>query len=218
MNSADIADAFVSTKDTLYEAGIEDDFLLDLVASRLLIERVGESKNLDWWESRTLSETGRARLSEVTPKTQLKSQISLALEVGRKVESDRLPDDSISLFNFGPQVEARLAAALEDTETDESRTLGALENLSLQSVDEGWTDQLIEETASNISGAADAAFGTEDLTGGSFLVEEAGFTEDEIGPEKWRILTTLLRGYGLCTDQLTVPYYPLKSELKSESA
>jgi hypothetical protein len=218
MDSTDAIDAFISTKDTLNEAGIADDFFLDLIASRLLLERIGESSNQDWWESRVLSETGRARLTEVTPKTRLKSRIDLALKVGRKAESDRLPEDSISLFFFGPQVESRLTATIEEIEADENLTLDALENLSIRSLDEGWTDEVIDKTASNISGTSGSDSLREQDTGESLLIEEKGYTQDEIGPEKWRLLTILLRGYGYCTDQLRVPYYSLESELKAENA
>lgn len=216
MASIDIVDAFSSTRETLEAAGIEDDFFLDLVASRLLVERIGESSNQEWWESRVLSETGRARLSEVTPKTQLKSRIDLALKVGNKAESDRLPDDSISLFSFGPQIETRLSAAIEEIETDKTLTLDALENLSIQSLDEGWTDVVITETASNISATSVSL--QNPGPGGSFLIDESGYAQKEIEPEKWRLLTTLLRGYGYCTDQLRVPYYVMESELKPENA
>jgi len=218
MTSADVADAFISTRKTLEEAGIDDDFFLDLVASRLLVERVGESSNQDWWESRVLSETGRTRLSEVTPKTQLKSRVTLALKVGRKAESDRLPEDSISLFSFGPQIESRLTAAIEELESDDSTTLEALEDLSLPSLKEGWTDVIITETASNISGTESLDTWQDSGTGESSLIDDCGYTQDEIDLEKWRILATLLQGYGQCTDTLRVPCFPLESELKSENA
>ena len=218
MASTDIADAFTATKETLEQAGIEDDFFLDLVASRLLVERIGESKNLNWWESRVLSETGRTRLSEVTPKTQLQSRINLALKVGRKAESDRLPDDSITLFSLGPQLESRLSAALEELEGDENLTLKALEDLSIQSLEEGWTDTVISETAANISATNGSDSLPEPGAGESYIIDENGYTQDEIGPDKWRILTTFLRGYGHCTDRLQVPFYSLESKLKSENA
>jgi len=216
MTSTDLVDAFVSTKETLSDAGIEDEFFLDLIAARLLIERVGESNNQGWWDSRVLSETGRARLEEVTPKTQLQSRITLASKVGRKAESDRLPADTISLFSFGPQVESRLSAAVEDTKTADDNPLEALENVSVQSLDEGWTDRIIDQTGSNIT--AESTTLTKPGTGDSFQIEEDGYTQSEIGPEKWRLLVTLLQGYGHSTERLCVPYYPLKSELKSESA
>lgn len=218
MTSPDIVDTYISTKGTLDDAGIEDDFFRDLVASRLLVERVGETNNLDWWDSRVLSETGRARLSEVTPKTQLKSRIDLAVKVGRKAESDRLPDDSISLFSFGPQVESRLTAAIEEIESNDELTLEALENLSTQSLDEGWTDAVIEETESNISATSVTDSVHESGTNESVLLDENGYTQDEIDPEKWRLLTSLLREYGYCIDRLRVPYYNLESELKPENA
>ncbi|MFC6765529.1 BrxE family protein [Natrinema soli] len=215
MTSTDLVDAFKSTKETLYAAGIVDDFFLDLTASRLLVERVGETNNQNWWDSRVLSETGRARLSEVTPKTKLQSRINLASKVGHKAESDQLPPDSISLFSFGPQLESRLAAAIEDIEDDDQHSLEALENVSVQSLEKGWTDVVIEQTASNITATSVSLPKPE--TGGSFRIDEEGYTQSEIEPEKWRLLATLLQGYGHCTDHLKVPYYPLQSELKSEN-
>jgi hypothetical protein len=216
MTSTDLVDGFVSTKETLSDAGIDDEFFLDLIAARLLIERVGESNNQGWWDSRVLSETGRARLEEVTPKTQLQSRITLASKVGRKAEADRLPADTICLFSFGPQVESRLSAALEDIDAVDDNPLEELENVSVQSLDEGWTDRIIDETGSNLT--AESTTLTEPGTGDSFQIEEDGYTQSEIEPEKWRLLVTLLQGYGQNTDGLRVPYYPLKSELKSENA
>ncbi|MFD1647980.1 BrxE family protein [Haloarchaeobius litoreus] len=216
MTSTDLVNTFVSTKEALNEAGVDDEFFLDLVASRLLIERVGESNNLGWWDSRVLSETGRARLEEVTPKTQLQSRITLASKVGRKAESDRLPADTISLFSFGPQVESRLAATIEDTEAADEQPLEALENVSVQSLNEGWTDRIIEQTGSNITATSTTL--TDPGTGDSVCIDEDGYTQPEIEPEKWRLLANLLKGYGHSTDHLCVPYYPLNSELKSESA
>jgi len=216
MTSTNLVNAFVSTKGTLHEAGIEDDFFLDLIAARLLVERVGEANNQNWWDSRVLSETGRARLSEVTPKTQLQSRINLASKVGRKAESDQLPPDSISLFSFGPRVESRLTAAIEDIENDGQHSLEALENVSVQSLEAGWTNAVIEQTASNITATSVSL--PEPETRSSFRIDEEGHTQSEIEPEKWRLLATLLQGYGYCTDQLQVPHYPLRSEFKSENA
>lgn len=216
MTSADLADAFVSTKDALNTAGIDDEFFIDVIASRLLIERVGESNNQGWWDSRVLSETGRARLDEVTPKTQLQSRITLASKVGRKAESDYLPADAISLFSFGPQVESRISAAIEEIGASDDLLLDVLESVSVQSLSEGWTDGIIEQTGSNITSASTSF--TDSGSGDSFCIEEDGHTQSEVDSEKWRLLVTLLQGYGQNTDRLCVPYYPLKSEVKSESA
>jgi hypothetical protein len=218
MDSTDVVDAFTTTKQTLHESGITDDFFLDLVASRLLVERIGESDNQDWWESRVLSETGRARLSEVTPKTLLKSQIDLAMKVGRKAESDRLPEDAISFFSFGPQVESRLTAALDQIQADEDFKIESLEELSIQSLDKGWTDSVIDQTESNISSESLSDPFPEAEPDGSILIDDTGYTQDAIGQEKWSLLVTFLRGYGQCTDELIVPYYPLEAEIKSENA
>jgi hypothetical protein len=218
MSSADVADVFTSTRETLHEAGIEDEFFLDLLASRLVVERVGESSNQDWWESRVLSETGRSRLEEVTPKTRLKSQINLALKTGRKAESDRLPDDSISLFSLGPQLESRLEAAIEEMESPEDAILAALESLSTQSLQDGWTDDIIDQTASNITADEIAGVLSDSESGDTIQLGESGYTQDEIEPDKWRLLASFLKGYGQCTDRLQVVYYPLELEIKSESA
>jgi hypothetical protein len=216
MASIDLADTFVSTKEVLRDVGIENEFFLDLIASRLLISRIGESDNQAWWDSRVLSETGRARLEEVTPKTQLQSRITLASKVGRKAESDRLPTDALSLFSFGPQMESRISAAIEDIEATENPSLDALENVSTQTLSEGWADRIIEQTGANITAASTTL--TDSGTGDSFCIEEEWYTQSEIEPKKWRMLVTLLQGYGQSTDRLCVPYFPLNSELKSESA
>lgn len=215
MDSHDLADAFDSTRETLRDAGVENDFFLDLIASRLLIERIGESNNQEWWDSRVLSETGRARLQEVTPKTRLQSQINLAMKVGRKAESDSTPSDSISLFSFGPQIEAQLGAAIEDLDAPDESPLRSLEELSVHSLDDDWTDPIIEQTASNISVTS---ISLPEPEGDSYQINESGYEQSEIEPEKWRLLVTLLRGYGQNTDRLRVPYYPLNLEVKSESA
>ncbi|MDB2247382.1 BrxE family protein [Halorubrum ezzemoulense] len=215
MASQDLVEVFTSTRQNLRETGLEDDFFLDLIASRLLIERVGESNNQGWWDSRVLSETGRARLEEVTPKTRLQSQLNLAMKVGRKAESDVLPADSISLFSFGPKLEAQLGAAIEDLNVPDEPSLIALEELSVQFLESNWTDPIIEQTASNITASS---ISLPEPAADSYQLSEEGYGQSEIDPEKWRLLVTLLRGYGQNTDRLRVPYYPLNSELKPENA
>ncbi len=215
MDSHDLVDAFTSTRESLLDAGIENEFFLDLIASRLLIERVGETNNQGWWDSRVLSETGRARLEEVTPKTQLKSQINLAIKVGRKKESDSIPSDAISLFSFGPQMEAQIVAAIEELDESGDASLDSLEKLSVQSLNANWTDPLIEQTASNIS--VDS-ISLPEPSGDSYSITEDGYVQSEVEPEKWRLLVTLLHGYGQNTDQLRVPYYPLNYEFKPQNA
>jgi len=217
MTSTGLADVYNETKEDLQDAGVTDDFFLDLLASRLLIERVGETNNLEWWDSRVLSETGRARLSEVTPKTELQSRLNLALKVGAKVESDRIAEDALSLFDFGPRVESQLDAVIEEIETSDEITLKQVENLSIQSLEDGWTDMVIEQNASNISGSTDGEIPAPDASG-ALELDTDGKTVDEVEAEKWRLLVMFLRGYGSCTDRLHVPYYPLESGIKSDNA
>ena len=215
MASHDLADVFNSAREDLRDSGMENDFFLDLLASRLLVERVGETSNLGWWDSRVLSDTGRARLEEVTPKTRLQSQINLAIKVGNKAESDVLPADSISLFSFGPQLETQLAATIEELDPPDEHLLNELEQLSIDSLDTNWTEPIIEQTASNIS--VSSISHTEPV-GNSYQLSDQGYAQSEIGAEKWRLLVTLLYGYGQNTDRLQVPYYLLNSEIKSENA
>jgi hypothetical protein len=217
MTSTELADVFNDTKEDLQDAGVTDEFFLDLLASRLLIERVGETNNLEWWDSRVLSKTGRARLSEVTPKTELQSRLNLALKVGTKAESDRIAEDALSLFDFGPRVESRLEAVIEEIETSDEITLDQLENLSIQSLGDGWTDAIIEQNASNISGSAENEIPDPDASG-TLELNTRGYTVDEVEAEKWRLLAMFLRGYGSCTERLHVPYYPLESGIKSDNA
>lgn len=217
MTSAEIADAFISTRETLENAGLEDPFFLDLVGSRLVVERIGETKNMDWWESRVLSETGRARLSEVTPKTRLKSRITLAQEVGRKVEADRLPADSVSLYSFGPQLESRLDADLDDLEGDEDASLEKLEELTVRSVDGDWTEPIIAEMSSKVLEEIGDNNIQDADSGNSWLLDDSAYTQEEVEEGKWHLLGMLLLGYGKCVETLQIPYFQLTSELQSQS-
>ncbi len=218
MSSGDLGDAFISTKQTLEDAGIQDRFLSNLITSRLLIERVGESDNQAWWDSLVLSETGRTRLSEVTPKTQLKSQINLASEVGQKAESERIPTDSIALFSFGPQMESRYSNAIENIGSNTDIRLSALEELSTDSLTEEWTQSIVTELPSTSSVETTAEFAETPGSSGSFLLSQDGYTQTDLEEQKLSLLKTLLHGYGYCTTQLDVPYYQLESEINFESA
>lgn len=215
MASHDLANVFSSTRDALHASGVEDEFFADLIASRLIVERVGESNNLAWWDSRVLSKTGRTRLEEVTPRTRIQSQINLAMKVGGKAEADVLPADAISLFSFGPQLEAQLAATIEELDPPDEHLLNDLEELSIDSLDTNWTEPLIEQTASNISVSSISHI---EPVGDVYQLSDRGYEQPEIGAEKWRLLVTLLYGYGQNTDRIQVPYYLLHSEIKSENA
>jgi len=216
MTSANLNDACLSCQKALDDVGIDNEFFRDLIASRLVIERVGETNVQDWWDSRVLSATGRARLEEVTPRTQLQSRIILAIKVGRKAELNHLPTDTFSLFSFGPQMESRISAAIKEIGAVDDVPLKVLESVFVQSLDEGWTHQIIQQIGSNTS-ARSMKINESDARD-SFPIEENGYTQSEIESQKWRLLVTLLQGYGHCTDRLRVPYYVLKPDLKSGNA
>lgn len=216
MPAADIRPAFTETRDELASLGIEDPFFCDLLAARLVIERVGDTENLKWWDSYVLSETGRKQLAEVTPKTTVQARLDLAQKVGRKAESDALPDDTISLYSFSPRIESRIAAAIEDLESDAETQFSALEELSVTTVAENWTDPLIDALDSTAT-SAETEFGMPEPSG-ALRIAEDGFTQDEVTESKWTLLATFLKGYGTVTESLRVPYYPLESDLQSTTA
>jgi hypothetical protein len=137
------------------------------------------------------------------------------MKVGRKAESDVLPADAISLFSFGPQIEAQLGAAIEDLNAPDEPLLTDLEELSVRSLESNWTDSIIEQTASNISLSS---IPLPEPERSSFQITEEGYDQSQIEAEKWRLLVTLLRGYGQSTERLRVPYYPLNFKVKSENA
>lgn len=211
MSSSDLGAAYRATRDDLREIGIDDSFFLDLLAARLVVERVGETDNLEWWESRVLSETGRDRLTEVTPKTHVKARISLAQKVGRKAERDQLPADAVSLFSFGPRLESRLEAAVEEIQADDETTFEALEQLSGLTVDSKWTAPLIAELNDHRDAPPAESLPSPEPRKALLLADD-GRTMDEVEAQKRELLTTFLRGYGKVTEQLAVPYYPLEAE------
>jgi hypothetical protein len=207
----DLRESFTDTHSTLSELGIQDEFFLDLVTTRLVIERIGESDNMGWWDSRVFSETGRARLSEVVPKTSTKARLELALRIGRKAEADRLSSEGVTLFSFGPRTESRISAALEDLE-ESTNSFDALEELSIDSLEAGWSAPLVDE----ISGVDIDVSTTEDSaspeSGSTVLLADSSYTEDEIESDRRLILESLVREYGSSTDKLSVPFYQLKAE------
>lgn len=218
MSTSDILDAFTSTKHAIEDAGVQDNFFLNLITSRLLVERIGESDNQGWWDSLVLSETGRQRLSEVTPKTRLKSQMNLALKVGQKAESEETPTDSITLFSFGPQMQSRLENNIESIDSNTDTRLTALEELSTGSLDEGWTQSIVTELSLGASAKTVDEFAESPGASRSFLITEDGYTQADIREQRSILLKRILHGYGHCLSKLSVPYYQLESDIESENA
>jgi hypothetical protein len=214
MSLPGLDERFGSVRDDLRELGVEDGFFLDLVAARLLLERVGESDNMAWWDSLVLSETGRVRLEEVTPKTQTKARLTLAQKVGRRAESNRLPDDAISLFSFGPRVESQLSAAIDELDETELIRFEALEELSVSSLEPGWTAPILSELEYDETEipAQDTIPAPE--PDGTIPLDQSGHTETEIESRRQSLLAAVVQAYGTTTESLQVPYYPLETSLE----
>lgn len=216
MSASSLQSVFSTTRDQLEGLGVEDEFLRDLIASRLTIERVGEvtgTGGLGWWDSRVLTSTGRDRLSEVTPRTWVQARIDLAIEVGQEAEGDRLPTDSVALFSMTPQIETRVEAAIEAVPADANEPFTALEEFELAAIEDGWTDPIVDE----LGGDADPARveeATMERSNVFKLRADAELTPDEVDADRADILSTLVKGYGrrdrgLSRDEFSVPYYGL---------
>lgn len=212
MVTSDLNDTFRATRNTLEAHGVESDQFQDLLAARLVVERVGEQDNLGWWNSLALSETGRERLSEVTPKTVGAAQLELADSVGKKVEADCLPVDAVSLYSFGPRIETRLENALDRIETNNTLHFSELETLSVSSVDESWTEPIIAELKSTKQSGLDPSSFPIPNPDGSMELSEGGYTETKVENEFYSLLITFLRGYGTGTTEPRIPYYPLHAD------
>ena len=115
------------------------------------------------------------------------------------------------MFSFGPRTESRISAALEDLE-ESTNSFDALEELSIDSLEAGWSAPLVDE----ISGVDIDVSTTEDSaspeSGSTVLLADSSYTEDEIESDRRLILESLVREYGSLTDKLSVPFYQLKAE------
>jgi hypothetical protein len=216
MTDTSLESVFELTCADLRTAGLESTHITNLVAARLVIERVGDSENLGWWDSLVLGPTGRDRLEEVAEKTHVRARIDLAQKVGRKVESDRLPDDTVSLFSFGPRYESRVEAALDEIDPDVDLTFEALESLSLSttSLETGWTEpliDLIDEQADEIDLPAAEANNVLRLEDGR------EFTEADVEDSVSELLTAFLTGYGHGITEPYIPYYSLTAGMGTVS-
>ncbi len=139
-----LEDILITVQDELGSLGVEDALAREVLSYRLLIERLGEDGNNDWWDSIVLTETGRDRLEEVTPKTATRSRIELAQRIGQKVERDHVPEDSLSLFYLGPTAESQIAAELEGL-IEQKGSFQTLESLSKTFEEPGWSERLISD-------------------------------------------------------------------------
>ncbi|WP_312912786.1 BrxE family protein [Natronosalvus caseinilyticus] len=154
MSTGSLKETLTAVQDELGSLGVEDALAREVLSYRLLIERLGEDGNNDWWDSIVLTETGRDRLEEVTPKTATRSRIELAQRIGRKVEQEHVPEDSLSLFYLGPTAESQIDAELESV-VDEEGSFQVLESLSKTIKEPGWSERLVSD-AEPVSSATDS--------------------------------------------------------------
>ncbi|WP_254547344.1 BrxE family protein [Halomarina pelagica] len=198
--TTDLKNALTATQENLGEIGVEDALVREVLSYRLLIERLGESDNNDWWESMILTELGRDRLDEVTPKTAAKARIDLAQRVGRKVEQDRTEKNTISLFYLGPTVEAQISAELEDI--SESTQFEMLESLTETTGTTDWTADLVDNVDLEFSEEGEV------LRLGPDTLEEAQLKSRTT---MRRVARECFAGYGQSAEgSLQVPYYKVE--------
>ncbi len=197
MSSGSLEGTLETVQEELESLGVEDALAREVVSYRLLVERLGEEGNNEWWESLVFTETGRDRLEEVTPKTTVKARIDLAQRIGRKVEQDRVSDNTVSLFYLGPTAESQIDAELENIEKEDV-PFETLESLSITFDETGWADDLVDDT--------EPAIDTTDT------VMQIGEITDESDLKSRRTLREVARkctvAYGQSThNDLRVPYY-----------
>lgn len=197
MSSESVEDTLETVQEELESLGVEDALAREVVSYRLLVERLGEERNNEWWESIVFTETGRDRLEEVTPKTAVKARIDLAQRIGQKVEQDRLSENTVSLFDLGPTAESQIDAELENIGKEDVQ-FDALESLSVTFDETGWADSLVDDTEPVVD--------TKDT------VIELGEINEESELKSRRTLREVARqctvAYGQSThNDLRVPYY-----------
>lgn len=192
----DLSTVFKTLRDdTLPSFGISEPLYSRIIASRLLIERLGEKDANYWWDSQILGEFGHDALAEAVPRTTTRAQIELATKTGRKVEQERIENQSVSLFDLGPFVESQIEHELE--QINDNPDLNILENCSSKITEEGWTDSIVSESDS-IASKSDTVFelGTvamDDMKNKDVLAD---------------VVDQLVHGYGKSTaNTLQIPYF-----------
>ena len=182
-------------EDTLPSLGVNDPLYSRIIASRLLMERLGETDANYWWDSQILGEFGHDALAEAVPRTTTRAQIELATKTGRKVEQERIEDRSVSLFDLGPFVESQIEHELEQMNDDTD--LNILENYSKEITEKGWTNSIVSETDS-IASKSDTVFEL-----GTIAMDDMK-NKDVLSD----VVDQLVHGYGESTaNNLQIPYF-----------
>ncbi len=183
--------------EALPSLGIDDPLLTRMVSARLLIERVGERDANYWWDSQILSDFGQGTLDETVPRTATRSQIELAMKVGRKVENKAIDEEAVSLFDLGPFVESQIQREIDTIDNGDG--LDILKGQSVEITESGWTTSFAEGKLT-----VEPGVGTS-YEIGSISIDD--LQEEEVLED---VLSQLIHGYGEATKQeLKIPYYSL---------
>ena len=184
--------------ETLPSLGVDDSTSAQIIAGRLIIERVGERDVNYWWDSQVLSNFGRDTLEETTPRTATRARIDLAMQVGRKVENDAIEGEAVLLFDLGPFVESRIERALDDIDGSDKFT--CLEEYSTEIVEPGWTEPLVEVDTTLDTGSGR----TTEV--GELNIED--LQKEEVLDD---VVSQLIYAYGDATkNELKIPYFKVK--------
>lgn len=183
--------------EALPSLGIDDPLLTRIISARLLIERVGERDANYWWDSQVLSDFGQGTLAETVPRTATRSQIELAMRVGRKVENEAIDKEAVSLFDLGPFVESQIQREIDTIDNGDG--LDILKEQSVEITESGWSTSFTEGKLTAEPGIETpyeiGSISIDDL-------QEEAVLED--------VLSRLIHGYGEATKQeLKIPYYSL---------
>lgn len=185
-------------EETLPSLGVEDALLTRIISSRLLIERVGERDANYWWDSQVLSDFGQSTLEETVPRTATRSQIELAMKVGRKVENEAIDEKSVSLFDLDPFVESQIQREIGTIDNNDG--LNILKEQSVEITESGWTTSFAEGKLT-----VEPGNGTPYEIGS---ISISDLQEEEVLED---VLSQLIYGYGKATKQeLKIPYYSLE--------
>jgi hypothetical protein len=183
----------------LTSLGMDDPLLTRIITARLLIERVGERDANYWWDSQVLSNFGQDTLEEAVPRTATRSQIELAMKIGRKVENEAIDEESVSLFDLGPFVESQIQREI-DTIDNGGGGLDILTEQSVEITESGWTESFAEGKLTVEPGIGIP------YEIGSIAIDD--LQEEEVLEE---VFSQLIYGYGEATKQaLKIPYYSLE--------
>ena len=184
--------------EALPSLGMDDPLLTRIISARLLIERVAERDANYWWDSQVLSDFGQGTLDETVPRTATRSQIELAMKVGRKVENEAIDEEAVSLFDLGPFVESQIQREIDTIDNGDG--LDILNEQSVEITESGWTTSFTEGKLT-----VEPGIGTP-YEIGSISIDD--LQEEEVLED---VLSQLVHGYGEATKQeLKIPYYSLE--------